>query len=336
MLRSVHIENFRALREFRMSGLGRVNLLVGTNNCGKTSILEAIHILAERGDAEPAVTMLARRRETVGSSAELRHLVNGHRLVDGPLFAVAGATDAGTERVEVSLGEAGSWSGEKPSAVATFSWSCGDEYWSSELPLGRGGLVLERPPRLEEERPRVAFVPVTGLPHQQILNIVDAAVLTPDESLILKAMQTVEADVERIATVGSNADASNGRGVVMMVARDRIPAGSMGDGVLRLLGLAGALVQARGGVFLVDEIDGGLHYTVLTKMWRLVCEAAKQLDVQVFATTHSRDCYEALAEVAAQERHDLSLQRVERGRQDAIAFSESELRLVGERGLEVR
>lgn len=42
MLRTLHVENFRALREFRMKGLGRVNLLVGTNNCGKTSVLEAV------------------------------------------------------------------------------------------------------------------------------------------------------------------------------------------------------------------------------------------------------------------------------------------------------
>jgi AAA15 family ATPase/GTPase len=50
MIRALTIENFRSLRRFRMTGLGRVNLLVGTNNCGKSSILEAIHVLARPGD----------------------------------------------------------------------------------------------------------------------------------------------------------------------------------------------------------------------------------------------------------------------------------------------
>lgn len=122
----------------------------------------------------------------------------------------------------------------------------------------------------------------------------------------------------------------------MMVAGQRIPIGSMGDGIWRLLGIALALVQARGGVLLVDEIDTGLHYSVLIDMWRLVFETARQLDVQVFATTHSRDCYEALAAVTEPDRTEISLQRIERGKREAIAFSEVEIRQAAERGLEVR
>jgi hypothetical protein len=71
-------------------------------------------------------------------------------------------------------------------------------------------------------------------------------------------------------------------------------------------------------------------------MWRLVSETAKRLDVQVFATTHSRDCYEALATIAVPDQHTVSLQRIERGRPDAVAFTEAEIREAAERGIEVR
>ena len=64
MFRQIHIKNFRALREFGMTGLGRVNLLVGTNNCGKTSVLEAIHILSVPGSPNPLWSTLLRRGET--------------------------------------------------------------------------------------------------------------------------------------------------------------------------------------------------------------------------------------------------------------------------------
>jgi AAA15 family ATPase/GTPase len=110
----------------------------------------------------------------------------------------------------------------------------------------------------------------------------------------------------------------------------------MGDGIWRLLGIALSLVTTRGGVLLIDEIDTGLHYSVLVDMWRLVLETARSLDVQVFATTHSRDCYEALAAVAEPGRNEISLQRIERGKASAIAFSEAEIRQAAERGLEVR
>lgn len=122
----------------------------------------------------------------------------------------------------------------------------------------------------------------------------------------------------------------------MMVGGRRIPIGSMGDGIWRLLGVALALTSARGGVLLIDEIDTGLHYSVLVDMWRLVFKTACSLDVQVFATTHSRDCYEALASVTEAGRTEISLQRIERGRLDAIAFTEVEIQQAAERGLEVR
>ncbi len=72
--------------------------------------------------------------------------------------------------------------------------------------------------------------------------------------------------------------------------KSRIPIGSLGDGIWRMLGLILVLVRSQDGVVLIDEIDTGLHFTVLSNMWKLVYETAKRLNVQVFATTHSNDC----------------------------------------------
>ncbi len=69
----------------------------------------------------------------------------------------------------------------------------------------------------------------------------------------------------------------------------------------RLLGLALALVNAKDGILLIDEIESGLHYSVQPDMWRLIFETAAKLNVQVFATTHSLDCIRAF-ESAAKER----------------------------------
>src|SRR5207245_797926 len=99
-----------------------------------------------------------------------------------------------------------------------------------------------------------------------------------------------------------------------------IPIGSFGDGMWRLLAIAIAISQCKGGVLLVDEIDTGLHYTVLPAMWRLIMESAHDLDVQVFATTHSSDCIEALASVCASDAllsDSTTLHRVERSSKES-------------------
>src|ERR1035438_4133687 len=54
MIKSIHIQGYRGFIDFEMSGLQRVNLLVGTNNSGKTSALESLFLLASQGGRTPA------------------------------------------------------------------------------------------------------------------------------------------------------------------------------------------------------------------------------------------------------------------------------------------
>ena len=119
---------------------------------------------------------------------------------------------------------------------------------------------------------------------------------------------------------------------------DRIPIGSAGDGMWRMLGLALALANAEGGVLLVDEIDTGLHYSVMGDMWQMVSTRAAALDVQVFATTHSRDCYESLAAIVELDTQTagVTIQRIDPGLGRAVGFSDDDILIAAERGLEVR
>ena len=63
MYSSIRISGYRGLDSFRMEGLGRVNLLVGANNCGKTSILECIELLQSPGNPRVLASIVGRRGE---------------------------------------------------------------------------------------------------------------------------------------------------------------------------------------------------------------------------------------------------------------------------------
>lgn len=120
---------------------------------------------------------------------------------------------------------------------------------------------------------------------------------------------------------------------------ERIPLGVMGDGMWRMFAISVALANCANGLLLVDDIDTGLHHTVMDRMWRLISQAAQQLNVQVFATTHSRDCFESLAVICTEAPHDsraVSIQRLERDREMAVGYDEAEILAVARRGLEVR
>jgi energy-coupling factor transporter ATP-binding protein EcfA2 len=360
MIRALTIENFRSLRRFRMTGLGRVNLLVGTNNCGKSSILEAIHVLARPGDPRAFLQAMVRRGEFADDDAtfvEVGHIIHGHKFTQGTSFEVRGTNDTTQSQAR---GEFVLRPPDDPPPAPTRSRLRKDGYevlelspldfqltWSERTfptairtPVTLGGGIHRRWSTLDVDDSAgtvVQFISTDGLTRDEVVALFEKVVLTEDEPVVLTALQTIEPNIERLASVGSRPTRVMRRGGIdMRIGGQRLPIGTMGDGIWRLLGVALALVRSRGGVLLVDEIDTGLHYSVLAKMWRLVLETSARLDIQVFATTHSRDCVESLAQVSRDGGHDISLQRVEREREQAVAFTESELMRAAERGIEVR
>jgi energy-coupling factor transporter ATP-binding protein EcfA2 len=359
MIRALTIENFRSLRRFRMTGLGRVNLLVGTNNCGKTSILEAIHVLARPGDYRAFLQAMVRRGEFADDNptfVEVGHIIHGHKFTQGTSFEVRGTND--TTQI-LARGEFVLRPPDAPPLPAPeqlrfpnegdelspldfqLTWSQGTFPTTVRTSVTLGGGIQRRFRSAldvdESAGTVVQFISTDGLTREEVVALFEKVVLTEDEPVVLTALQTIEPNIERLASVGSRPPRVMRRGGIdMRIGGQRLPIGTMGDGIWRLLGVALALVRSRGGVLLVDEIDTGLHYSVLAKMWRLVLETSARLDIQVFATTHSRDCVESLAQVSRDGGHDISLQRVEREREQAVAFTESELMRAAERGIEVR
>jgi AAA15 family ATPase/GTPase len=93
-----------------------------------------------------------------------------------------------------------------------------------------------------------------------------------------------------------------------------IPLPLMGDGMLHALSIALAMVNNQNGLVLIDEIENGLHYSVLTDIWKMIFQTSLKLNVQVFVATHSDECIKAAYEaVESLECYDsLKLYRFDR------------------------
>jgi len=201
--------------------------------------------------------------------------------------------------------------------------------------------------RREDQRPAVSFVTTSSLSAEEVVSLLGRYVLNPEEGLLLSALRIIEKDIERIAPIPTSSGGhssfglAGGRGGVVIKVKNiqtRLPIGTMGDGIWRLLSLALALIRATNGVLLVDEIDTGLHYTVMEDMWRLVHGTAKRLNIQIFATTHSSDCWKALAAICREPSisADATIQHVEKGVKNSKSFTGKEIVIAAERGFEVR
>ncbi len=76
-----------------------------------------------------------------------------------------------------------------------------------------------------------------------------------------------------------------------------MPLSMYGDGVNRLVRILLQLPACKGKRLMIDEVDAGIFHQRFTTFWRYILEAAKQNDVQIFATTHNVECISYFKEV---------------------------------------
>lgn len=368
---NLSIENFRGFERFHLSGLGRVNLLVGTNNSGKTSVLEAIELLASNGHLPTIWTSLTRRGEEISSErerqVEIGHLFRGHEINDAKGFKIS--ADIHFNRIHLnaqikthqpsqpSFHQYGPLNGFEQSDDSfwgsldslCFEWSPGPKInipLDSKNRVSYQSMKALRSSTLTFEPVLTHFITPLSLTPDTVASLLDQLILTPDEDLVIQAMRIIEPNIDRIATAGS--DKARGsvrpltRGNIVVRLKNsktRIPIGCMGDGLWRMLGLALAVIDSANGIVLVDEIDTGLHYTVLEDMWTFLKECCQMFDAQLIATTHSSDCYRSLASVCQEdirENSQVTINRVERNRETAVSYSEQEIVAAADFNIEVR
>jgi predicted ATPase len=146
-------------------------------------------------------------------------------------------------------------------------------------------------------------------------------------------------EIDRISLIGGKTDASRVPFVRMKGVPHPFPLKRLGDGVNRLFALALALVHAKGGLLLLDEIENGIHYSLQENVWTFILEISRRLDIQVFATTHSWDCVVAFQSASASYgAQEGLLTRLERrnGRIVVTQFDESDLKVAEREQIEVR
>jgi hypothetical protein len=118
-----------------------------------------------------------------------------------------------------------------------------------------------------------------------------------------------------------------------------VPVSLMGEGVRRLLSILLAIINTPGGVVLIDEIENGLHYSVMKDVWKAIAMAARRMDGQVLASTHSWECIQAAHHAFLESKpYELRYFRLDRvGDQIAVkSLDENSLTRIESTDLEIR
>lgn len=345
-LESLEIRGFRAFDHLTIERLGRVNLVVGKNNVGKSSLLEAMWLYAYQGRPTIVWQILEARDEGHGPtsmpSSRAEESVEKYWDIAKRLFHHDGKDDQGRKvqigpvglpekALTVSLDtEYDNRTDEFLPVIRTHFEDRDEFYW-----LNTGSYRLR-----ELGGDRCVMVSANGLDSVTVEKFWDSVSLTPFEEDVLNALRIIAQNIERINLVTGRRRRNERTPIVKVVGSDDpVPLRSLGEGMNRIFGVALALVCAKDGVLLIDEIESGLHYSVQPDIWRLIFKVANRLNVQVFATTHSWDCLTAFQEAAKEDEQDegVLIRLLERkGKITTVQFDEDELEVVAREGIEVR
>lgn len=354
MLNSLRIQGFRAFRDLEIAPLGRVNLLVGRNNIGKTTVLEAVQLYAQgRGALAAMARILRDREELVRSESEGRPALDAVRLFHRPKggknteefrigpdqgdvltvrLAWSRMVESSEGDIKRELVEADQAEGAEESLILQYQ---GSRRMLPVSRLSRSAGASVRPEPSESSQTETCYLGARGLPSGGAARLWDATALTDDEGEVLEALRLIEPTVSAITFVQGRSDR------IPLIRRNGQPAEPMralGDGMNRLFELALCLVRARGSYLLVDEPENGVHHSVLPDIWRLIFTTATRLNVQVFAATHSLDCIRAFEQAAsAHPEHGMIIRLDRKGEEvRAVTFTEAEMAIALQEEIEIR
>jgi AAA15 family ATPase/GTPase len=331
MFKEVTIRRLRGITRLDIRDFGQVNLLVGENNCGKTTVLEALFLLIGATNAELPFRINVYRDLSVVNDNTMRVLFN--RLNVGSSINLSARLENPSEKRnlkimpnmetkfpsmvrEETLQNSSAYipdSYSRPSSAMDgfiMKFSLTESKKTKPIRIITKATVtgskieFERPKEYKESRKAVFINRATVGAMSERFN--DVQVKKGIERIV-KTLRHVEPSLSDL-TLGA------GNVIFCDIGLDRlVPLNVIGNGMLRLLSIILAISGTQDGVVLIDEIENGLSYTSQKHLWGTIFEAAKEFNSQIFATTHSLECIRAFSAACSHvEQKNVRLYRIEK------------------------
>ena len=365
------IKNFRGIDHLDIPKFGRVTLLAGKNGIGKTTVLDAIRLYASRGHYSTFHRLLVDRNQLRRlapddgrgiSPFDWQSIFNAASEVKQSEISVSGAEGSDPLWIE-QVGPGGVEGRAQWTNASREALQIRFRNGRREIPYlveGETGHQLV-PPQAGQAIFRVDGSRMANMDwsetdisceslgpdlmkNREIARLWDSVALSSAEDAAIEALQLAyPASIDRIALVSDDEFSRDRIGRYIIVrpkhSDQPVPLRSLGDGAIHLFSVALATAASADGLVLIDEVENGLHYSILNAFWSLLFRLAAEGRVQVVATTHSWDCIRSFANVATENSpSDSMLYRLSRrhGTLRAIEYGREDLAVAAEQRIEVR
>lgn len=311
-LNSLSIKNFRGINNLELNNLSNINILVGDNNCGKTSVLEAISLFQNPLEINNILTSCCKRgrdiisifdlflemfpRENINKNIEIVSSINSvlyNLNINGKLI----------ERINPNLYR----------CIENDEYF-DENYFESRIFKGRikvkknTEVINEKEINLSEEKIQSTLGDLSN----QIINMVYVSpydylynrliddtinvIKSGEKEEVIKLLKILDNNIEDFNVLKSKNKPSS-----IYIKHSKygfMSLSSFGDGVKKILTLASAVVSAKNGILLIDEIETAIYKNILNNVFGWLLNACKIYKVQLIATTHSLEVIDAFIQTS--------------------------------------
>jgi AAA15 family ATPase/GTPase len=301
---SNHIEdlkiiNFKCFKELEVSNIGRVNLIGGKNNVGKTAFLEAVELFSSSNkplDLFAFIGKVLQRRQD--KYLEIDFIYNDE-------FEVVISSSLKTCTLKQSVGviernRSVVFSEDRlPTDILTISVNG----ISEDFPINyisrserfnirrdsKNNLIYISTSKSKEKDIAISFGKLIEL-NMKLESFLNSSLSLFDDNILELKLIPKEQDIILKLKL------KNKNSLVLL--------SSLGEGVNRYIAILCAIWASKDSVLLIDEIENGIHYTNYKKLWEIIFQASVDANCQLFITTHSKECISAFNEVQLDSKYD--------------------------------
>ena len=304
--KNIGINNFRGINHLRIDDFSRVNVFLGQNGSGKTSILETLLMLTGISNPElPQAINSLRSRGSLGQFIHVRDMFHNLILQNPPDISSIQFDNTKRhltikmpysfdeqEQTAIPIGQI-----PRSDAMATINQvemdfdvaaNGKEKHYKSALTFNQQGLPKNRTIAEGYQESMIATLIPASLIFANVAN--DLAELVKRKMKQIVIDRLVHFD-NRITTIEVLPD---GVYVGMNGVPELLPISMHGDGLSRYLSILAASTNPINNVVLIDEIDNGLHYSAYKKLWEAIFALAVSTNKQIFVTTHSKETLQKL------------------------------------------